>query len=95
MNDICFLTTLVFYMMNVITFGLYGYDKHQAYYCKWRIPEVVLLGFTILLGSIGSLLGMKLFRHKTKKKKFRIISWISLPVSLILVFLIYLFCRQI
>lgn len=93
MNDICFWTTFVFYMMNVVAFVLYGYDKHQAYYCKRRIPEAVLLTSTILLGSLGTLVGMQLFRHKTKKKKFKIITWIFLPLTLIALWFTYIYFR--
>ena len=93
MNDICFWTTFAFYIMNVMAFALYGFDKHQAYYCKRRVPESVLLTSTILLGGLGSLLGMTLFRHKTRKKNFKTITWIFLPLSLVGVWLVYWLCR--
>ena len=41
-------------------------DKRKAIKGKWRIPEKTLFLISILGGSIGSLIGMKLFRHKTK-----------------------------
>ena len=41
-------------------------DKHKARKNKWRIPEATLLLIALLGGSIGSLLGMYTFRHKTR-----------------------------
>lgn len=64
---------LYIYIINIITFFLYGYDKHLAVYNKWRIPEFILLLFTLLGGAFGALMGMWLFKHKTQVNKFRII----------------------
>lgn len=45
-------------------------DKHRARKKLWRIPERTLIAIAILGGSIGVLLGMYTFRHKTKHLKF-------------------------
>ena len=45
-------------------------DKHKARKNAWRIPERTLLLIALAGGSIGSLLGMHLFRHKTQHPKF-------------------------
>ena len=45
-------------------------DKRRAKYGKWRIPEKTLLLVAILGGSIGTMVGMHVFRHKTQKLKF-------------------------
>lgn len=47
-------------------------DKHKARKKKWRISEATLMGVAALGGSIGSLMGMYTFRHKTLHKKFTI-----------------------
>jgi len=52
--------------VNVVTFGLYGIDKHRAKKGRWRIPERTLLLLPLLGGSVGALLGMRVFHHKTK-----------------------------
>ena len=57
--------------VNVITFFLYAIDKWKAKRSKWRIPEDTLLGLAVIGGSIGALLGMKIWHHKTMHKKFR------------------------
>ena len=45
-------------------------DKRKAKKKLWRIPEATLLGIAALGGSVGSLVGMYAFRHKTKHIKF-------------------------
>ncbi len=62
--------TIYFVFINVLTFLFYGIDKWKARRGKWRIPEETLIWLAIVGGSIGALLGMYLFRHKTKHKKF-------------------------
>ena len=45
---------------------MYGIDKSKARRGAWRIPEKTLFLLPLLGGSVGALLGMKVFRHKTK-----------------------------
>ena len=45
-------------------------DKRKAKKKLWRIPEATLLCIAALGGSVGSLVGMYAFRHKTKHVKF-------------------------
>ena len=45
-------------------------DKWKAKKNRWRIRESTLLIVAALGGSIGSLAGMYLFRHKTQHLKF-------------------------
>lgn len=59
-------------IINVLTFILYGIDKRRARNGEWRIPEVVLLGLAVIGGSIGALVGMETWHHKTRHLKFRI-----------------------
>lgn len=60
-------------VINVAALILYGLDKQYAKFHKWRIPERTLLGTAAIGGSLGALAGMMLFRHKTRKNKFRIL----------------------
>ena len=57
--------------VNVGTFFLYGIDKWKAKHSKWRIPEATLLGLAVIGGSVGALLGMRVWHHKTMHKKFK------------------------
>lgn len=58
-------------LMNLIAFALYGIDKRRAKQGAWRISEYTLLLVALLGGSLGALLGMRYFRHKTRHRKFR------------------------
>lgn len=58
-------------LINVITFFLYGMDKWKARRSKWRIPESTLIWMAVLGGSIGALLGIRVWHHKTLHPKFR------------------------
>lgn len=58
-------------LVNLIAFALYGIDKRRAKQGAWRISEYTLLLVALLGGSLGALLGMRYFRHKTRHRKFR------------------------
>lgn len=60
--------------INIISFILYGLDKEFAKRKSYRISEYTLLVFSFFGGGIGSLIGMKVFHHKTSKLKFWIIN---------------------
>ena len=59
-------------------------DKLKAKENAWRIPEATLLTIAALGGSIGCLLGMYVFRHKTQHIKFTV----GLPLLLMLHFIL-------
>jgi len=56
--------------INALTFIVYGVDKWRAAHNRWRIPEATLLGLAVIGGSVGALLGMKVWHHKTRHRKF-------------------------
>ena len=57
--------------LNGVAFILCGLDKSVAGSAALRTPERVLLGLALVGGTIGLLLGMNLFRHKTRKAQFQ------------------------
>jgi uncharacterized membrane protein YsdA (DUF1294 family) len=57
--------------INVLTFFVYGIDKLKAKQGKWRISEASLLMLAVIGGSVGALLGMHIWHHKTMHKKFK------------------------
>jgi uncharacterized membrane protein YsdA (DUF1294 family) len=59
-------------LINLIAFVVFGIDKRKARNGQWRVPESTLFILAIIGGSIGALLGMLVFRHKTKHRKFTI-----------------------
>ena len=67
-------------IINAITLICMLIDKQNAIHSRWRIRESTLMLLTSVGGSVGTLLGMHLFRHKTLKPKFSI----GVPVILAL-----------
>lgn len=66
-------------IVNAVGFLLMLIDKQKARHGAWRIPEATLMGVAFIGGSIGSLAGMYLFRHKTRHPKFTV----GIPIILI------------
>lgn len=81
---------LIYYLLgiNLLTFFIYGIDKWKAKRNKWRVPEATLLMLAALGGSVGALLGMFVFHHKTKHKKFLIGVPLILLAQLVLAYLL-------
>ncbi|MCR5677148.1 MAG: DUF1294 domain-containing protein [Agathobacter sp.] len=75
-------------LMNLAGFVVMGVDKHRSIVKKWRIPEKVLFFFSLLGGSFGTVMGMQIFRHKTRHWYFVIF----MPVILALHIVVLIFC---
>lgn len=67
-------------VINAFSFVLMLADKQRAKKNLWRIPEATLLCAAVLGGSLGALMGMRIFRHKTLKMKF----YLGVPILLVL-----------
>ena len=70
---------------NVATFLLYGFDKWQAGGKRLRVPEIIFYFVTFLGGSVGTLFGLHVFHHKTRKTSFQIVVAILLLIQVALV----------
>ncbi|MDE6203903.1 MAG: DUF1294 domain-containing protein [Lachnospiraceae bacterium] len=68
--DVITLLSSYFAAINLIGFALMGIDKHKAKKRAFRIPEATLFIVAVIGGSIGSIIGMYAFRHKTKHPSF-------------------------
>lgn len=71
--NIEYLKYLLLYLLvvNIIGFISMGFDKFKAKHNMWRTPENTLLLIPLLGGSVGSYLGMRIFRHKTLHPQFK------------------------
>ena len=58
--------------VNILAFVLFGIDKQNARRNMWRIPEKTLILSAVIGGSVGAVLGMRFFHHKTRKAKFAV-----------------------
>ena len=59
-------------LINILGFATMALDKFKAQKGFWRTPEKTIFTITLLGGGIGTISGMYIFRHKTKKLKFTI-----------------------
>lgn len=88
MSDIHKISAAYLLVVNIAAFVVYGWDKMCAKRGMWRVPEKILVLLAFLGGSVGAMVGMAIFRHKTLHLKFRY----GVPLILILqlIGLIYL-----
>jgi uncharacterized membrane protein YsdA (DUF1294 family) len=73
-------------IITLITFLVWGFDKFRAKFQQWRVPEKTLFGLIILGGGAGALLGISVFRHKTRKPEFKIFAITSIIVHTLIFF---------
>lgn len=71
---------------NIFAFLLYGADKRKAVKHKRRISEKTLILTAFLMGGVGCLFGMAVFRHKTKHLKFKILVPLAVILNLGLIY---------
>ncbi len=88
---------MIFLMLYLLIINVAGLlfmlsDKQKARRGAWRIPEATLMTVAALGGSIGTFLGMRLFRHKTRHPKFYI--GIPLLMAVHILLLGYLTCLR-
>ncbi len=76
-------------VINIITFAVFGIDKKKAIDGKFRIKELTLFVLSLLGGSLGGLIAMHTFHHKTRKWYFKfgipliLIAWVAMIAWLI------------
>lgn len=75
-------------ILNLTLFILMGIDKRRAKLNKWRISEKSLFLFSLFGGSIGGIIGIYTFKHKTRHLNFTL----GFPIILILqLIILYIF----
>lgn len=74
------------FTVNALGFVLMLIDKEKAKRNLWRIPEATLMTVAVIGGSLGTLMGMRIFRHKTLHLKFSL----GVPALLMLHILIFI-----
>ena len=76
-------------IINLITLIIFKIDKKRSIKHESRIKESTLIILSAIGGSIGAILGMNLFHHKTKKIKFKILIPLTLLIWIYIIFIIY------
>lgn len=72
--------------INISTFLAFGIDKSKARRGNFRISERMLLGMSAAGGSIGGIMGMQIFHHKTRHMHFNL----GLPAMIVVQYMIVL-----
>jgi len=88
-TSVAFLTLVGLYVaVNLVALIMYGYDKMKARKGERRISEKALLSIA-LLGPFGAMDGMRWFRHKTRKLKFKVVPLFAVLHVLLVFLLLY------
>ena len=72
-----------------------GLDKWKAKNKAYRVSENTLLLNAIFGGAFGSILGMYIFHHKTKKRSFRAMFWLMLVLEAAAIYIILKYLKLI
>ncbi len=80
---------LYFIIINYIAFSLYHLDKERAIKGKRRISEKNLLTVAAFGGTFGAWIGMRRYRHKTRKTSFKLWFYAILFLQFMIFFLVY------
>lgn len=87
--DVLIILTSYLVIINLVAFAMMGIDKYKAKKRAWRIPEATLFLLVIFGGSIGGILGMFLFHHKTRHWYFLYGFPLILILQLLCVYLLW------
>ena len=73
---------VIYGVASVACFAGYGLDKMAASQKQWRVSETILLLIGLVGGWPGGIIGQEVFRHKTQKKTFRTLFWMSVAINM-------------
>lgn len=76
----------LYILWNLAAFLIMGVDKHNSMHHRQRIKENALVGIAVFMGAVGCIAGSIVFKHKTKKAKFKIAFPLAFAFNMILVF---------
>lgn len=82
------LFVILYLIINIFVFILYGVDKYKAIHENYRISEKALI-LSALFGPFGAYAGMRIFRHKIRKPLFSIIIPVFVLIHIVLMAGIY------
>lgn len=81
---------IYYILINLFAIILYFIDKRKAVADAWRIPEKTLILVAALGGGYGAYFAMKVFHHKTKKLKFKILVPLFAVLHIVVIYKIYM-----
>ena len=80
---------VIYVVMSVVTYFVYRADKRAAASGSWRTTEFTLILLGFLCGWPGAILAQQRLRHKTTKRSFRAVFWLSVALN-VLAFVLFL-----
>lgn len=89
MNHILSAAALYLAVINITGFAMMGIDKQKAVRHRWRVRESTLFAIALIGGSVGSIIGMRTFHHKTKHWYFVYGMPLILIVQILFAILLY------
>ncbi|MFT5594851.1 MAG: uncharacterized membrane protein YsdA (DUF1294 family) [Oceanicoccus sp.] len=72
-----FIFSIVILVSSLLTYVVYAHDKTAATHGNWRVPEKTLHLLSLLFGWPGAMVAQEKLRHKTKKRGFRFVFWLT------------------
>ena len=75
------LVAAMFGISSIIAFAVYYKDKSAAVRGTWRTPESTLHLLSLMCGWPGAIVAQQTFRHKTQKRSFRLVFWITVIIN--------------
>ncbi|HEX7971298.1 MAG TPA: DUF1294 domain-containing protein [Thiobacillus sp.] len=72
---------MVYWVLSGLTFLIYAWDKAAAVAGRRRTPEKLLHLFSVAGGWPGALVAQKLLRHKSDKREFQIMFWVTVMLN--------------
>ncbi len=72
---------LGYLVFSIVTFIIYAFDKSKAKRGAWRIPENTLHFWALIGGWPGAAIAQQTLRHKSHKRRFRIVFWFTVLVN--------------
>jgi uncharacterized membrane protein YsdA (DUF1294 family) len=81
MGDVPTNLLLTYLAFSFITYITYALDKSKAQRGAWRPPESTLHFLSLVGGWPGASIAQQILRHKSQKKEFRIMFWITVIVN--------------
>ncbi len=73
---------IIYGVASIACFAGYGLDKAAANQKQWRVSETILLLIGLVGGWPGGIIGQEIFRHKTQKKAFRTLFWMTVAINM-------------
>jgi uncharacterized membrane protein YsdA (DUF1294 family) len=82
MNQLYFIIAW-YAIFSLTTYVVYAIDKRAARKGRWRVPEAHLHLLALLGGWPGALIAQQTLRHKSVKRSFRFVCWITVMLNMV------------